>query len=250
MRGSFFHFLFCFFLNLMLLSFLFEDQYFHICVLFHCSFFFFFAFVICWIFSGCSHHSKPCLQNQYFNPRRPPQTPATDPPQPQWSRPEHLETALKVAINQTDEFTKFIFLLFFFGFVFNSKNISNALIMKKQYIYTYIYYYCSQRIPHPTKVLPGTVSKLMKTRGSSSCGTPNVATLLISGSCSLLVLVYCAAAVCHSLCEFVLKDEHVSFASFGFRRRVKTPLSLRCHAKFISVLPPFYFFVTGNQRDV
>lgn len=122
----------------MLLLFLFEDQYFHICVLFHCSFFcFFFAFVICWIFSGCSHHSKPCLQNQYFNPRRPPDS-CHRTPQPQWSRPEHLETALKVAINQTDEFTKFIFLLFFLVFVFNSKNISNALIMKNN-IYTHIY---------------------------------------------------------------------------------------------------------------
>ena len=61
MCGSFCHFLFFFlFFNLMLLSFIFENRYFHGGVPFHRACFCF-HIVIRLIYSGCSHHSKRVL---------------------------------------------------------------------------------------------------------------------------------------------------------------------------------------------
>lgn len=126
---------------------------------------------------------------------------APAPPQ-QSSRPEIWKQHLKVAMNQTDyltadsfqfSVTHFVLLFLFVYFTWEKKkNISDAL--KKEYIY---YYYCSRRIPHPTKVPPGTVSKLLnkkkkKKRGNSFCGTPkcgNSARLRFKSSMVVIVTV-------------------------------------------------------------
>lgn len=137
--------------------------------------------------------------------------------------------------------------LSFFGFVFSSKNISNALIMKKKHIYIYILLLQSENTSSHKGSARNCVQIDELIRGSSSCGTPNVAALLSLGSCSLLVLVDCAAAVCHSLCEFVLKEEHVRFASFGFRWRTNATFSpVPCQIYFSLI--PFLFLLQVTKE--
>ena len=117
----------------------------------------FFTFCFCdlldflWLFAP--------FQIVSFNPGTPPNSCH----RPPVKRSKHLETALKV-INQTDEFNSWISIIFvLFSFFFLLEKYRQCFNNEKKNIYIYIriYYECSQRIPHPTKVLPRTVSKLL-----------------------------------------------------------------------------------------
>lgn len=114
-------------------------------------------------------------------------------------------------MNQTDyltadsfqfSVTHFVLLFLFVYFTWGKKKYQWCF--KKEYIY----YYCSRRIPHPTKVPPGTVSKLLnkKKRGEFFLWDTKMRQLC---SASVQKLYgcdsYCVEAICNSLCEFCVR---------------------------------------------
>lgn len=136
--------------------------------------------------------------------------------------------------------TEYQLFLSFFGFVFSSKNISNALILKK--IYIHIYIMTAVRVYLiPQRFCPELCPNCLTNKGEFFLWDTKC------GSCSLLVLVYCAAAVCHSLCAFALKDEHVRFASFGFRWRTNATFSpVPCQIYF-SLIPILFLLQVTKE---
>lgn len=80
-------------------------------------------------------------------------------------------------------------------------------------------------------------------RGNSFCGTPNVATLLSLESKLYGRNRYCVEAICNSLCEFVLKEQHVRFVSLFFREHQKALLFSPVPCQILHFILIYYLLI-------
>lgn len=233
----------------MLLSFLFENQYFHIRVLFQCTFFFLLLLSVGFSLAVHTFLNSTC-KTSILIPEHP-QTPATDPPsapsvagQNIWK--QHLKLPLTKQMSLTAEYQLF---LSFFGFLFSSKNISNALIMKKK---TYIHIYIITAVREyliPQRFCPELCPNWWTNKGEfflwdTKCGGSAQLGLLLSAR---------AGRLCSSCLPFTVwvcvkgraREIRLVWIPLAYKRHL-----LSCAMPNLFQSYPLFIFVTGDQRNV